>query len=220
MLQGRLHYRECCGMWNGAGQPRQGSSGSARTNNGTGAFLWLARATDDSNTFNRGWGSVGFRGVPWCWFFFGGGPWDLGRYTCNVTHISPFSVTEGLIAGSAKALKTGGHMVIYGPFKVRKPRPFLLTTDTTKKLCGYVDVTIGCVVYPQVDGAFTTQSNADFDASLRARDPKWGYRDVSEVKSVAAASGFVFVEQVSSLLLWLPYHPPVLAFTTRPRVSR
>jgi SAM-dependent methyltransferase len=39
-------------------------------------------------------------------------------------------------------------------------------------------------------GAFTAESNADFDASLRARDARWGVRDVDDVARVAAAHGF------------------------------
>src|SRR5690606_33515685 len=41
-----------------------------------------------------------------------------------------------------------------------------------------------------VDGAHTAQSNAAFDASLRARDPRWGVRDLAEVGAVAARHGF------------------------------
>jgi hypothetical protein len=39
------------------------------------------------------------------------------------------------------------------------------------------------------DGAFTAPSNEAFDASLRARDPRWGVRDLRELE--AAAEGFV-----------------------------
>lgn len=39
------------------------------------------------------------------------------------------------------------------------------------------------------DGAFTAPSNEAFDASLKARDPAWGVRDVSDVTALAAASG-------------------------------
>jgi uncharacterized protein DUF938 len=42
----------------------------------------------------------------------------------------------------------------------------------------------------RIDGAFTAPSNADFDASLRARDPRWGVRDLDEVTRAAKAAGF------------------------------
>lgn len=40
-----------------------------------------------------------------------------------------------------------------------------------------------------LDGEFTTQSNADFDQSLRARDPLMGIRDLAAVDALAAAQG-------------------------------
>ena len=40
------------------------------------------------------------------------------------------------------------------------------------------------------DGAFTAPSNEAFDASLRARDPEWGVRDLSDVTAIFAERGF------------------------------
>jgi len=86
---------------------------------------------------------------------------NAGRHSLvmcsNVTHISPWTVTLGLVAGAAMALATGGAFVLYGPFTV--------------------------------NGAFTSESNRAFDASLRQRNPLWGYRDVAAVAAAAAPHG-------------------------------
>jgi len=41
------------------------------------------------------------------------------------------------------------------------------------------------------DGAFTAESNAAFDQSLRSRDPRWGVRDVGELEAAARPHGLV-----------------------------
>jgi hypothetical protein len=46
-------------------------------------------------------------------------------------------------------------------------------------------------------GVHTSQSNADFDASLKARDARWGVRDADEVIALAARAGLAFVERVA-----------------------
>jgi SAM-dependent methyltransferase len=46
------------------------------------------------------------------------------------------------------------------------------------------------------NGVHTAPSNAAFDASLRARDPRWGVRDVDQVRALAESGGFDFVERV------------------------
>lgn len=40
------------------------------------------------------------------------------------------------------------------------------------------------------DGAHTAPSNAAFDDSLRARDPRWGMRDLEQVATAAGDAGF------------------------------
>ncbi|KAG0332502.1 hypothetical protein BG004_001248 [Podila humilis] len=44
------------------------------------------------------------------------GPYDLVM-TTNVFHISPWIVGQSIIRGAGQVLRTGGHLVIYGPFK-------------------------------------------------------------------------------------------------------
>lgn len=45
-------------------------------------------------------------------------------------------------------------------------------------------------------GAHTSQSNEAFDASLRARNPSWGVRDIDAVAEVARNEGLVLEETV------------------------
>lgn len=47
-------------------------------------------------------------------------------------------------------------------------------------------VVYGCF---RVDGAHLTENNAAFDESLRARDPRWGVRDIGAVAAAAGAVG-------------------------------
>ena len=46
-------------------------------------------------------------------------------------------------------------------------------------------------------GAHTAQSNADFDASLRARDARWGVRDLEAVQKLGERSGFALQETIA-----------------------
>lgn len=43
----------------------------------------------------------------------------------------------------------------------------------------------------RIGGGFTAPSNEAFDASLRARDPRWGVRDLEAVLALGAAHGLV-----------------------------
>jgi len=79
--------------------------------------------------------------------------------SANVIHISPWSTSQGLIAGAGRILPPGGVLHFYGPFKR--------------------------------GGVHTTDSNAAFDASLRARDPAWGVRDLDDIKALAKTAGLI-----------------------------
>lgn len=48
----------------------------------------------------------------------------------------------------------------------------------------------------KVGGEFTTESNANFHASLQSRDPRWGYRDVSQLTEIGAECGLVFEQRI------------------------
>jgi len=94
--------------------------------------------------------------------------WPVARaeamVCCNMIHIAPWAVTEGLIAGAGRTLARDGLLYLYGPYKI--------------------------------DGRHTAPSNEDFDANLRARNPLWGVRDLTEVSSLAKRHGFALAETV------------------------
>jgi hypothetical protein len=46
-------------------------------------------------------------------------------------------------------------------------------------------------------GALTPPSNVDFDRSLRARDSRWGVRDVVDLRALAEPLGLAFVDAVA-----------------------
>jgi SAM-dependent methyltransferase len=47
------------------------------------------------------------------------------------------------------------------------------------------------------NGVHTAPSNAAFDASLGARDPQWGVRDLGDVRALADSHGFDLVERIA-----------------------
>jgi SAM-dependent methyltransferase len=49
----------------------------------------------------------------------------------------------------------------------------------------------------KVGGVHTAPSNAAFDADLRARDPRWGVRDLDDVAAVARENGLALAERVA-----------------------
>ena len=72
-------------------------------------------------------------------------PFDV-IVSINMIHIAPFAAAQGLFAGAGRLLRSGGRLLLYGPFAK--------------------------------GGGHTAPSNEAFDASLKARDPRWGVRDL------------------------------------------
>jgi hypothetical protein len=60
-------------------------------------------------------------------------------------------------------------------------------------------------------GRLEPESNRRFDAMLKAQDPRWGIRDLDQVRAVAEAAGLGFVEQVA-----MPANNRVLVFAPTP----
>ncbi|MCG6657243.1 DUF938 domain-containing protein [Halomonas campisalis] len=84
------------------------------------------------------------------------GPFDA-VVAINLIHISPWEVTEALMACAGQRLTPGGVLYLYGPYRR--------------------------------DGRHTSPSNAAFDADLKARDPRWGVRDLETVVAEAERHG-------------------------------
>lgn len=89
------------------------------------------------------------------------GDWPEGEFDAivaiNLLHISPWEVTEALMAGAGERLAAGGVLYLYGPYRR--------------------------------GGRHTAPSNAAFDADLKARDPRWGVRDLESVTLEAERHG-------------------------------
>jgi hypothetical protein len=64
------------------------------------------------------------------------------------------------------------------------------------------------------DGVHTAPSNAEFDASLRAQNPDWGVRDVSDLNALAQDNGLRLSETVP-----MPANNLVLVFARADRQS-
>jgi len=61
-------------------------------------------------------------------------------------------------------------------------------------------------------GAHTAESNERFDRSLRARDPRWGVRDVDDVAAAAREAGLELADVVE-----MPANNLSLIFRKAPR---
>lgn len=108
-------------------------------------------------------------------------PWDAwpkavteneGRFVLmlcsNVLHITPWECTLGFMSGGGKALAPGGHLFVYGPFKVGG----------------------------QFIGDDGGAGNQAFDLKLRETNGAWAMRDVEKVSEAASAHGLTLKDQV------------------------
>jgi hypothetical protein len=112
----------------------------------------------------------------WVWTADGQSGGALAAMLCiNVLHISPWQVSQNLIAGAGRYLATDGRLFLYGPF--------------------------------MRSGQHTAPSNAEFDASLRAKNPEWGVRDLDDLKALAQSAGLTLAETLP-----MPANNLVLAF--------
>jgi len=88
-------------------------------------------------------------------------PEDFDAVVCiNLIHIAPWTATPSLLVGARRALRADGPRLLFLYGPFRE------------------------------GGQHTTASNADFDASLRARNPAWGVRDLEAVTQIAGEHGF------------------------------
>ena len=87
----------------------------------------------------------------------------------NTLHITPWECSENLLRGAGQALALGGHLIVYGPFKVNGE-------------------------FIGDDGG---AGNAKFDEKLRATNSMWGIRDVRDLSSLASTCGLALQDQVS-----------------------
>ena len=99
-------------------------------------------------------------------------PWPLKAsldavLAINLIHIAPWPVAEALVAGAADCLR-------------QQPSSVLVLYGPYRR-----------------GGHHTADSNAAFDASLRAENPAWGVRDLETVTELAAGHGFAAPEVVA-----------------------
>mmetsp|Transcript_113911 Transcript_113911/g.207228 ORF Transcript_113911/g.207228 Transcript_113911/m.207228 type:complete len:250 (+) Transcript_113911:40-789(+) len=79
----------------------------------------------------------------------------------NTLHISPWECSVNLFRSASLCLAPGGHLILYGPFKV----------------------------HGEFIGADGGAGNAKFDEKLRTTNPDWGIRDVDTLSELAAGAG-------------------------------
>ena len=76
----------------------------------------------------------------------------------------------------------------------------------------------------RIGDAHTAESNARFDLDLRARDPRWGVRDVEALQALGPTSGLMLEERVpmpanNQSLVFRKAEAPVAATTPTPHTA-
>jgi hypothetical protein len=79
-----------------------------------------------------------------------------------------YACTEGFLTNGARALASGGHLVVYGPFKVGG----------------------------EFIGADGGEGNRKFDEKLRDVNGEWGIRELEELQKIGAAAGLELRDNV------------------------
>jgi len=121
------------------------------------------------------------------------GPWPSVHcdavFTANTLHIMGWGEVEALFAGLGEmlALSSSGRRA-----GARSPHPPSAPSPTRGG--GATIVAYGPFNYA---GAFTSDSNRDFDASLRTRDPRMGIRDFEAVDALARGIGLALIDDVA-----------------------
>ena len=102
-------------------------------------------------------------------------------YCANMIHIAPWPAALGLLDGAAALLGAGRDGSDSGD-----------SGDSADSGDGGLLVLYG----PFAEGGvLEPESNRAFDASLKSRDPRWGVRDLDDVRREAAARGLTLVSQ-------------------------
>ncbi|MDT7933629.1 MAG: DUF938 domain-containing protein [Sphingomonadaceae bacterium] len=101
----------------------------------------------------------------------------------NLIHIAPWEATLSLLDGAAGLLARPQDDAIPVP-------PQAPPREGDRAQHGQGDARALILYGPYLEGAATAESNLAFDRSLRARDPRWGVRDLTTVLTTAEAAGF------------------------------
>jgi hypothetical protein len=110
-------------------------------------------------------------------------------FTANTLHIMAWEEVEALFTDLGERLAFAPSETRAG---ARSPRPPSAPSPTRGE--GFVLVVYGPFNY---GGDFISDSNRDFDASLRSRDPRMGIRDFEAVDGLARATGLELIDDIA-----------------------